>query len=501
MLLSPQHDGFGDLKLRYKIMCPKIVDHTFVDPQDALKDQGYFNNGCSRHMTGNISYLTDFKEHDGVYVAFKGGAKGGKITGKGTIKTATTNETSRILKRFITEIENLVDKKVKIIRCDNGTKFKNRVMNEFYEEKDSKLPTTFWAEVVNTACYVQNKVLVVKPHFKTSYELFKGRSPALSFMRPFECHVTILNTLDQLGKFNRKSDEGIFVGNSTISKAFRVYNTRTRKVKENNLFPPLDNPELTIRRRSHTDPTFLNNSKMAAEGNGDLPVPDLRTMEELCQPSLNGRGGPIAPIVIQATNFGLKNDMIQQVQNSCQFHGLPGGTFMKRRPEECYDLIENMTAHHNDWDTSAQRSESSSSITSSSDTKIVVLKAEMTEINKNLMRVLQPPLATLKTFMLQEPTKTEYPILNSEPVVAPIIEPIASPVSAPKPNLRPSIPYPSRLHDQKLRDKANDQREKIFQIFKDLNFNISFADALILMPKFGPSIKSLLTNKDNIRYK
>nr|GEV88750.1 reverse transcriptase domain-containing protein [Tanacetum cinerariifolium] len=66
-----------------------------------------------------------------------------------------------------------------------------------------------------------------------------------------------------------------------------------------------------------------------------------------------------------------------------------GGTFMKRRPEECYDLIENMTAHHNDWDTSAQRSESSSSVTSSSDPEIVALKAEMAEINKNLMKVLQ----------------------------------------------------------------------------------------------------------------
>nr|GEX96126.1 hypothetical protein [Tanacetum cinerariifolium] len=66
-----------------------------------------------------------------------------------------------------------------------------------------------------------------------------------------------------------------------------------------------------------------------------------------------------------------------------------GGTFMKRRPEECYDLIKNMTAHHNDWDTSAQRSESSSSITSSFNPKIVALKAEMAKINKNLMRVLQ----------------------------------------------------------------------------------------------------------------
>nr|GFC87507.1 reverse transcriptase domain-containing protein [Tanacetum cinerariifolium] len=93
---------------------------------------------------------------------------------------------------------------------------------------------------------------------------------------------------------------------------------------------------------------------------------------------------------------------------------------------------------------------------------------------------------------------TESPILTSKPINSPTIEPVASLVSAPRPNQRPSISYPSRLQDQKLRDKANDQREKIFQIFKDLNFNISFADALILMPKFGPSIKSLLTNKDKL---
>nr|GEV48658.1 reverse transcriptase domain-containing protein [Tanacetum cinerariifolium] len=91
-----------------------------------------------------------------------------------------------------------------------------------------------------------------------------------------------------------------------------------------NLFPLLDNLELTIRRRFRADPTLLNDFEMVAEGNGDPPVPDLRTMVELCHQSLNGRGGPIAPIAIQATNFGLKNDMIQQVQNSCQFYRLSG---------------------------------------------------------------------------------------------------------------------------------------------------------------------------------
>nr|GEV59128.1 hypothetical protein [Tanacetum cinerariifolium] len=79
-----------------------------------------------------------------------------------------------------------------------------------------------------------------------------------------------------------------------------------------NLFPPLDNLELTIRRRSRADPTLLNGFEMANEGNGDLPVPNLWTIEELCQPSLNGRDGPIAPIAIQAMNIGIKNDTIQQ---------------------------------------------------------------------------------------------------------------------------------------------------------------------------------------------
>ncbi|GJY75461.1 putative ribonuclease H-like domain-containing protein [Tanacetum coccineum] len=98
---------------------------------------------------------------------------------------------------------------------------------------DSKLPTTFWAEAVNTACYVQNKVLVTKPHNKTPYELFLGRKSALSFMKPFGCLVTILNTLDHLGKFDGKTDEGFFVGYSINSKAFRVFNSRTRIVEEN----------------------------------------------------------------------------------------------------------------------------------------------------------------------------------------------------------------------------------------------------------------------------
>nr|GEV73747.1 retrovirus-related Pol polyprotein from transposon TNT 1-94 [Tanacetum cinerariifolium] len=96
-----------------------------------------------------------------------------------------------------------------------------------------KLPTTFWAEAVSTACYVQNRVLVVKPHNNTPCELFHGRTPSLSFIRPFGCLVTIFNAIDHLGKFDGKADEGFFVGYSLNSKAFRVFNSRTRIVEEN----------------------------------------------------------------------------------------------------------------------------------------------------------------------------------------------------------------------------------------------------------------------------
>ncbi|GJU07017.1 putative ribonuclease H-like domain-containing protein [Tanacetum coccineum] len=161
---------------------------------------------------------------------------------------ATKDETSGILKSFITGVENLIDQRVKIIRCDNGTEFKNKEMNQFCERKgikrefsvartpqqnevaerknrtlieaarimlaDSKLLSTFWAETFNTTCYVQNRVLVTKPHNKNPYELFLGRKPALGFMRPFGCPVTILNTIDHLDKFDGKADEGFFVGYS-----------------------------------------------------------------------------------------------------------------------------------------------------------------------------------------------------------------------------------------------------------------------------------------------
>nr|GEZ09867.1 uncharacterized mitochondrial protein AtMg00810-like [Tanacetum cinerariifolium] len=89
---------------------------------------------------------------------------------------------------------------------------------------NDKLPVTFWAEA---------RVLVIKPYNKTRYELFNKRSHAIGFLRPFGCHVIILNTLDHLGKFDAEGDEGYFVGYSLSSKAFRVFNKITKKIEEN----------------------------------------------------------------------------------------------------------------------------------------------------------------------------------------------------------------------------------------------------------------------------
>nr|GEU40960.1 vacuolar protein sorting-associated protein 28 homolog 2 [Tanacetum cinerariifolium] len=147
--------------------------YTMEHPQKALKDKGIIDGGCSRHMIGTKAYLSDYQEFDGGFVAFDEGK--GKVTGKVVTDDfsrfswvfflANKDENSEILKKFITKIENQVNHKVKVVR-----------------------------------------VLVTKPQNKTPYERLVGRTPMINFMIPFGYPVTILNTLDPLGKFNGKKD-------------------------------------------------------------------------------------------------------------------------------------------------------------------------------------------------------------------------------------------------------------------------------------------------------
>nr|GEV99987.1 hypothetical protein [Tanacetum cinerariifolium] len=271
--------------------------------QNKIDDKGYWESGCSRHMTGNISYLSDFKPFDGGYVSF--GQGGCKIIGKRTIKTGKLEfenvyfvkdlkdfkllDDANILLRtprqhnmYSIDLNNIVphrdltclvfkasadecmlwhrrlghlnfktmnelvrhnlvrglptkcfENDHTCIACLKGKQHKaSWIKREFSNARtpqqngvaerrnrtlieaartmlaNTKLPVTLWAETVNTACYVQNRVLVNKSYNKTPYELFNG-------------------------KFKEKGDEGYFIRYSMSSKAFRVFNKRTRRVEEN----------------------------------------------------------------------------------------------------------------------------------------------------------------------------------------------------------------------------------------------------------------------------
>nr|GEX24602.1 hypothetical protein [Tanacetum cinerariifolium] len=175
---------------------------------------------------------------------------------------------------FVKSLKNLLSLKVKIIRCDNGIEFKNSDLNQFCRVKGIKrefsvprtpqqngiaerknmtlieaartllidllLPIPLWDEAVNTACYVQNRVLVTELHNKTPYELLHGRLQSIGFMRPFGCPVTILNTLDPLGKLQGKVDERFLVGYSVCIRLLDLSQTMNyHPVIADNQFNPI----------------------------------------------------------------------------------------------------------------------------------------------------------------------------------------------------------------------------------------------------------------------
>nr|GEV10649.1 uncharacterized mitochondrial protein AtMg00810-like [Tanacetum cinerariifolium] len=301
----------------------KGVQGNWGNPQHALKDKGVIDSGCSRHMIGNMSYLSDFKEINGGYAFFGGNPNGGKITRKGEIRTGKLDfddvyfvkelkfnlfsvlqmcdnknnvlfidtecialshefklsDENQVLLRVPREnnmynvhLKNIVpsgdvtclfakaildesnlwhrrlghinfkiiNKLVKgnlvrglpskvfeynhtCVACKKGKQhrasYKTKPVSSVSQPlqrtlikaarimlADSLLSITFWAETINTACYVQNRVLVTKPHNKTPYELLLGRTPSIGFIKPFGCPVTILNTLDPLE--NKPNVEG-----------------------------------------------------------------------------------------------------------------------------------------------------------------------------------------------------------------------------------------------------------------------------------------------------
>ncbi|GJU98472.1 retrovirus-related pol polyprotein from transposon TNT 1-94 [Tanacetum coccineum] len=172
----------------------------------------------ARHMTGNKCYLTEYEDYDGYLFCPFGDGKG-RISRKGFVESSKKDNITVVARRTLSRMV---------------LSRRNRTLIEAARTMlvDSKLPTTFWTEAVNTACYVLNRVSVIKPHNKTPYELIRERTPLIDFMKPFGCPITILNTRDHLGKFDGKANEGTFVGYFVVSKAMRVFKKRTRIVEE-----------------------------------------------------------------------------------------------------------------------------------------------------------------------------------------------------------------------------------------------------------------------------
>nr|GEW24880.1 putative reverse transcriptase domain-containing protein [Tanacetum cinerariifolium] len=282
----------------------------------------------------------------------------------------------------------------------------------------------------------------------------------------------------------------------------------------NNIFPLLDNPELTIRRRSHADPTLLNDFEMAAEGN----------VRNSCQ--FHGLRGDDAKKHLDKFLHVTQSIKVKGVtDNAVRLYLFPHSlthhatAWFDRLPRNLINIFEQMakmflgkyfppsmvTKLRNEitnfrqrpdeslfeaWKPTVDQTQNIYAVEAYQGNTITNPKEELKGITTRSGTAYQGPMIPT--------TSSSFPPVVERETEATKDTAVAAPASAPKPNQKLSIPYQSRLHDQKLRDKANDPREKFFQIFKDLNFNISFTNDLILMPKFGPSIKSLLSNKDKL---
>ena len=237
------------------------------------------------------------------------------------------DETLYLLTRLINKIQNQKNSKVIKIRSDHGTEFENTGVEEFCNQQgiehnfsaprtpqqngvaerknrticeaartmlsEYNLPKHFWGEAVNTAVYVQNKTLINKFHNKTPYELWNGRVPTISYFHIFgtKCYIHN-NGRDNLDKFAPKSDEGIFLGYSSTSKAYRVYN-KNRLVIEESIHVDFDESG------EHNDHNLCNVDSNLENAPENTPIPSLRLNPETSNmnylPYLNSSSDSGAP--------------------------------------------------------------------------------------------------------------------------------------------------------------------------------------------------------------
>ncbi|KAK2428124.1 putative mitochondrial protein [Trifolium repens] len=176
------------------------------------------------------------------------------------------DESLEYFKNFCKKVQNEKESNIISIRSDHGGEFENSHFESFLNDNgishnfscprtpqqngvverknrtlqemartmidESNVEKYFWAEAINTACYILNRVSIRKVLNKTPYELWKDRKPNISYFHIFGCYCYILNIKDNLGKFDAKSDKGLFLGYSLTSIAYRVFNLTTKTLEE-----------------------------------------------------------------------------------------------------------------------------------------------------------------------------------------------------------------------------------------------------------------------------
>ncbi|MCQ7222063.1 DDE-type integrase/transposase/recombinase [Salmonella enterica] len=215
------------------------------------------------------------------------------------------DDTLEIIVGFSKRVENERNLKINRIRSDHGGEFENAQFTNFclnngYKHEFScprtpqqngvverknralqeaartmlnaySLPSYFWAEAINTACYIQNRVVIHRFLEKTSFELWNDTIPTIQYFKVFGCKVYILNTKDNLGKFESKSDEGIFLGYSSTSRGYRVYNKRTQTVEESSNVK-FDETNRTYPRKSSIDKDINDKDQSISQGVQNLSL-------------------------------------------------------------------------------------------------------------------------------------------------------------------------------------------------------------------------------------
>ncbi|GJX67769.1 retrovirus-related pol polyprotein from transposon TNT 1-94 [Tanacetum coccineum] len=183
-----------------------------------------------------------------------------------TLFLRSKDETPEVLKDFLTMIQRNLQALVISVRTDRGTEFLNKTLHAFFKEEGiehqtstprtpeqngvverrnrtlveaartmlsaSKLPLFFWAEAIATACYTQNRSIIIPTHEKTTYHIINDRKPSIKHLHIFGCTCYLTRDGENLDKMKEKGDPCILVGYSTQSKGYHVYNKRTRLIVE-----------------------------------------------------------------------------------------------------------------------------------------------------------------------------------------------------------------------------------------------------------------------------